>query len=126
MAAERTPETEAMADKLDDAKKRLRSQGEAMVDAAVERKARRPASYHVFRLEPSESDEPSFWAWLTEAGAVKVESLGREESKKREAIKMASSDLAPDQLNGTFVAVREDEWFPMPRRVEQRLEDVFE
>ena len=122
MAAEHT-----VLEDLDDAKKRLRSQGQTAAQA-VEKSARRPASYHVFRLEAGETagEDCPLWRWLTEKGAVQVVSLGRDETKKREAIKAASDSLTPDELNGTFVAVKEGEWFPILRRVEQRLEDIFE
>lgn len=113
------------AEKLDDAKERLQA---AAVEPTPKRAARTPASYHVFRLEEGETagEDHSLWRWLTEEKAVSVASLGRDEVKKREAIKAASGSLVPDELTGTFVAVREGEWFPMPRRVEQRLEDIFE
>lgn len=123
MSAERTA-PEAVG-KLDDAKARL--QAAAVEPATSKRAARIPASYHVFRLEEGETagEDCPLWRQLTEE-PVPVESLGRDETKKREAIKLASSSLTPDELNGTFVAVKEGEWFPMPRKVEQRLEDIFE
>jgi hypothetical protein len=111
------------AEKLDGAKERLRAAAEK--PATPQRAARTPASYHVFRLEEDEvaGEDCPFWRWLTPEKPVSVESLGRDETKKQEAIKAASGRLTPEELNGTFVAVKEGEWLPMPR--EQRLEDIF-
>jgi hypothetical protein len=119
MGAERTPPEAA--EKLDDARERLKREGQTEAQAAE----KRAASYHVFRLD-DEADKAagSCWQWLTEEKPVPVESLGSEKAKKELAIKAASSHLAPDALTGTFAAVREGEWFPMSRK--QRLEDLFE
>lgn len=126
MSAERTAPSHGSTEKLDDARKRLKSEGQTEAQAAEKRAARPPASYHVFRLDDAaDKAAGSCWQWLTEEKPVRVESLGREKAKRELAIKAASSSLTPDELNGTFVAVKEGEWFPMPRRVEQRLEDVF-
>jgi hypothetical protein len=112
------------AEKLDGAKERLRASAEE--SATSKRAARTPASYHVFRLDDAaDKAAGSCWQWLTEEKPVRVESLGREKAKRELAIKAASSSLGPDELTGTFAAVKEGEWLPMPRRVEQRLEDVF-
>jgi hypothetical protein len=107
MGAERTaPE---VAEKFDDAKERLQGHGQTATEATEKARHKQPARYHVFRLQKGDDDTQLCWRWLTKNSAIQVLSLGRQETKKQEAIKAASSDLTPDELTGTFVAVREEE-----------------
>lgn len=74
------------------------------------KRTKAPASYHVLQLVDDA------WKHLTGKTAVKA-------SNRKEAIRKATVKL--EEKAGTFVAVKESEWAPIPRKVEQKLEDVW-
>lgn len=70
-----------------------------------------PSAYHVFQLVDGA------WKHLTEKAAVKG-------TTRKLAIQRATARL--EDKAGTFVAVKEAEWVPKTRKLEQRVEDIFE
>jgi hypothetical protein len=69
-----------------------------------------PAAYHVFQLVDGA------WKHLTERAAVKATS-------RKAAIEKATERL--EDKAGTFVAVKEAEWAPIPRKLEQKVESIW-
>jgi hypothetical protein len=80
---------------------------------AVEPQVKRtksPSAYHVLQRVDGA------WKHLTEKAPVAA-------TNRKEAIRKATVKL--EEKAGTFVAVKESEWAPIPRKVEQKLEDVW-
>jgi hypothetical protein len=73
------------------------------------KRTKAPSVYHVFLLVEGA------WKQLTERG-VKATS-------KKGAIEKATERL--EEKAGTFVAVKEAEWAPIPRKLEQKTESVW-
>jgi hypothetical protein len=78
--------------------------------AASAKKAKAPSTYHVFQFVDGA------WAHLTEKRAVKA-------TTRKAAIEQATEHL--EEKGGRFVAVRESEWAPVTRKLEQKVESVW-
>lgn len=74
------------------------------------KRTKAPASYHVLQLVDGA------WKHLTEKAAVKA-------TTRKLAISKATERL--EEKAGTFVVVKESEWAPIPRKLEQKLEDIW-
>jgi hypothetical protein len=74
------------------------------------KRTKAPAKYHVLQFVDGA------WKRLTEKAAVTA-------TNRKEAIRKATAKL--EEKAGTFVAVKESEWAPVARKVEQKLEDVW-
>jgi hypothetical protein len=71
------------------------------------KRTKAPSAYHVFQ------SVEGAWKHLTEKAAVRATS-------RKGAIERATERL--EEKAGTFVAVKEAEWAPIPRKLKQKVE----